>query len=304
MKFSRSHRYDKNLGHNNNLQNTHLTWSFQAPSRRCPATITPLLTLALTCALLLPPAAGRPAQSGLGLEKRVSDQRLAELETLLAMAVNNRRMAEMPVGFGLIDPHAIGRRKRSTHPLSDALLQELARNPTAYNNLLQVLSSYVQQEDQQEALQMSKLVGGSGEFGGANGVRGSIIYLSPPLQLSFSTTAAIFPTNTATFLHHCSYLSPPLQLSFLALLLSSTALQLHFQYYRHLFQWSCYSPSIRTILPSTLATIHSTLATIHSTLATLHSTLATIHSTLATYPSQHSSYPSLHSSYPSQHFSN
>lgn len=41
------------------------------------------------------------------IEKRVSDQRLAELETLLAMAVSNRRMSDMPVGFGLIDPHVM-----------------------------------------------------------------------------------------------------------------------------------------------------------------------------------------------------
>ncbi|XP_018012729.1 uncharacterized protein LOC108669823 [Hyalella azteca] len=110
-----------------------------------------VVAAALICALLLPPAAARP-QSGFALEKRVSDQRLAELETLLAMAVNSRRMAEMPVGFGLIDPHAIGRRKRSLHPLSDALLQELSRNPVAYSNLQQVLSSYAQQDDQQDSM--------------------------------------------------------------------------------------------------------------------------------------------------------
>ncbi|KAL7637494.1 UNVERIFIED_CONTAM: hypothetical protein RMT77_012222 [Armadillidium vulgare] len=47
-------------------------------------------------------------------QKRVSDQRLAELETLLALAaMKNRKYMNLPVGFGLIDVQQIGRRKRS-----------------------------------------------------------------------------------------------------------------------------------------------------------------------------------------------
>ncbi|KAK8733673.1 hypothetical protein OTU49_006419 [Cherax quadricarinatus] len=69
-----------------------------------------LLLLVICCALLSPPAAARPPQR----QKRVSDQRLAELETLLALAkMKNRKYVTLPVGFGLIDVKQIGRRKRS-----------------------------------------------------------------------------------------------------------------------------------------------------------------------------------------------
>lgn len=126
-----------------------------------------LMTLAACCALLLPPATARPQQTS-SIEKRVSDQRLAELETLLAMAVSNRRMSDMPVGFGLIDPHAIGRRKRSSYPLSDALFREVSRHPAGYSNLMQLLSPSRQQEDQE--------LGGAGDFGDSRGAsRGSLI---------------------------------------------------------------------------------------------------------------------------------
>jgi len=60
-------------------------------------------------ALVVTQADARPYS--LGISKRVSDQRLAELETLLEMmsVASNRKMH---VGFGLVDPYAIGRRKR------------------------------------------------------------------------------------------------------------------------------------------------------------------------------------------------
>ncbi|XP_063865497.1 uncharacterized protein LOC135103359 [Scylla paramamosain] len=74
-----------------------------------------LLLLVVCCALLVPHATARPPHR----QKRVSDQRLAELETLLALAkMNNRKYVTLPVGFGLIDVKQIGRRKRS--PALDA----------------------------------------------------------------------------------------------------------------------------------------------------------------------------------------
>lgn len=44
--------------------------------------------------------------------KRVSDQRLAELETLLALARLKGRLANVQVGYGFIDPNKIGRKRR------------------------------------------------------------------------------------------------------------------------------------------------------------------------------------------------
>ncbi|XP_068218118.1 uncharacterized protein [Palaemon carinicauda] len=68
------------------------------------------LLLVVSCALLTTPVAARPSHR----QKRVSDQRLAELETLLALArMKNRKFVTVPVGYGLIDVHQIGRRKRS-----------------------------------------------------------------------------------------------------------------------------------------------------------------------------------------------
>ncbi|XP_064088129.1 uncharacterized protein LOC135202566 [Macrobrachium nipponense] len=68
------------------------------------------LLLVVSCALLTTPVTARPSHR----QKRVSDQRLAELETLLALArMKNRKFVTVPVGYGLIDVHQIGRRKRS-----------------------------------------------------------------------------------------------------------------------------------------------------------------------------------------------
>lgn len=85
-----------------------------------------VLLLVISCALLTPPVAARPPQR----QKRVSDQRLAELETLLALAkMKNRKYVTLPVGYGLIDVQQIGRRKRSL--ATDAVHQALLRDPSA-----------------------------------------------------------------------------------------------------------------------------------------------------------------------------
>ncbi|XP_071525017.1 uncharacterized protein [Panulirus ornatus] len=77
-----------------------------------------LLLLVVCCALLAPPAAARPPHR----QKRVSDQRLAELETLLALAkMKNRKYVTLPVGFGLIDVKQIGRRKRAAAAAANGL---------------------------------------------------------------------------------------------------------------------------------------------------------------------------------------
>ncbi|XP_012263770.1 uncharacterized protein LOC105690530 [Athalia rosae] len=47
-------------------------------------------------------------------QKRVSDQRLAELETLLALERIRGQLVTVPVAFGRVDPAKIGRRRRSS----------------------------------------------------------------------------------------------------------------------------------------------------------------------------------------------
>ncbi|XP_071441331.1 uncharacterized protein [Hetaerina americana] len=67
--------------------------------------------LALLVILLTTVAQGgaRP----LNRRKRVSDQRLAELETLLALSKMRGKLVTVPVGFGRIDPQKLGRRRRA-----------------------------------------------------------------------------------------------------------------------------------------------------------------------------------------------
>ncbi|XP_021926172.1 uncharacterized protein LOC110832969 isoform X2 [Zootermopsis nevadensis] len=58
-------------------------------------------------------------------QKRVSDQRLAELETYMALRKMAGKLVTVPLGFGQVDPAKIGRRRRRS---LEVLLQEL-RNP-------------------------------------------------------------------------------------------------------------------------------------------------------------------------------
>ncbi|XP_050700543.1 uncharacterized protein LOC126987542 isoform X2 [Eriocheir sinensis] len=108
-----------------------------------PSTMRLLLLLVVCCALLVPPASARPPHR----QKRVSDQRLAELETLLALAKMNRKYVTLPVGFGLIDVKQIGRRKRSV-PAVEAD-QDLLPEVDEYDlgELLSALTSKTVNED-------------------------------------------------------------------------------------------------------------------------------------------------------------
>ncbi|XP_065353878.1 uncharacterized protein LOC135948498 [Cloeon dipterum] len=67
--------------------------------------------LVLTLALIV--GFATEAQSYPRRMKRVSDQRLAELETLLALSKMRGKLVTVPIGFGRIDPAKIGRRRRS-----------------------------------------------------------------------------------------------------------------------------------------------------------------------------------------------
>ncbi|XP_020291389.1 uncharacterized protein LOC109858488 [Pseudomyrmex gracilis] len=72
----------------------------------------------LLIALLSETTYGRPNELHLR-SRRISDQRLAELETLLAL--QKVKGVVVPVGLGKVDPAIIGRRRRS---LSDGIAQD------------------------------------------------------------------------------------------------------------------------------------------------------------------------------------
>lgn len=72
---------------------------------------TPILCVLLVV-LLSETAHSRPADNWpLSRQKRLSDQRLAELETLLAL--QNVKGVVVPVGFGKVNPAILGRKRRS-----------------------------------------------------------------------------------------------------------------------------------------------------------------------------------------------
>ncbi|XP_012534508.1 uncharacterized protein LOC105835604 [Monomorium pharaonis] len=70
----------------------------------------PMLCVLLVV-LLSEAAYARPADWFLSRPKRLSDQRLAELETLLAL--QNVKGVVVPVGFGKVNPAIAGRKRRS-----------------------------------------------------------------------------------------------------------------------------------------------------------------------------------------------
>lgn len=72
--------------------------------------------------LTFPQTHGRPYR-----QKRVSDQRLAELETIMALRKMAGKLVTVPLGFGQVDPNKIGRRRRRS---LEVLLQELRNQST------------------------------------------------------------------------------------------------------------------------------------------------------------------------------
>ncbi|KAK3926465.1 UDP-N-acetylglucosamine--N-acetylmuramyl-(pentapeptide) pyrophosphoryl-undecaprenol N-acetylglucosamine transferase [Frankliniella fusca] len=80
-----------------------------------------LLAAAAVLVLLAPAVLARPPHR----QKRVSDQRLGELEALLALKKLRGKLVTVPVAFGQINPNDYGRKRRSApHASSSASLLE------------------------------------------------------------------------------------------------------------------------------------------------------------------------------------
>lgn len=94
--------------------------------------VTALVVSAFLIVVLPEPAYAR-SMSLLSRHRRVSDQRLAEIETLLALEKMKGRVVTVPVAFGVLDPDKIGRRRRSVTDdrmsMLQRILQILANNP-------------------------------------------------------------------------------------------------------------------------------------------------------------------------------
>ncbi|CAK9798230.1 hypothetical protein ANTPLA_LOCUS1482 [Anthophora plagiata] len=74
--------------------------------------VTLLVVCVLAVALMPGTSYARPPPL-LSRQRRVSDQRLAEIETLLGLQNVRGRVVTVPVAFGMLDPDKIGRRRRS-----------------------------------------------------------------------------------------------------------------------------------------------------------------------------------------------
>ncbi|XP_015185789.1 PREDICTED: uncharacterized protein LOC107071355 [Polistes dominula] len=85
-----------------------------------------LLVLSVLATILIPePTEARPSGLIISRRKRVSDQRLAELETLLGLSTKMKgKVIVIPVGYGVIDPAKVGRKRRSA---SDDSLNKLSK---------------------------------------------------------------------------------------------------------------------------------------------------------------------------------
>ncbi|XP_031827535.1 uncharacterized protein LOC116424796 [Nomia melanderi] len=87
-------------------------------------------SLMMFCALavlLMPDRAHARPPSFLSRQRRVSDQRLAEIETLLGLENVRGKVVTVPVAFGVLDPDKIGRRRRSATNNRLETLQRIMR---------------------------------------------------------------------------------------------------------------------------------------------------------------------------------
>lgn len=73
---------------------------------------TTLMILCVLNMILMPKTTYSAPPHLLSRQRRVSDQRLAEIETLLGLLKMKGKLVKVPIAFGLLDPKKIGRRRR------------------------------------------------------------------------------------------------------------------------------------------------------------------------------------------------
>ncbi|XP_053994521.1 uncharacterized protein LOC128884880 [Hylaeus volcanicus] len=93
------------------------------------ARISLFITLLSAClvTVLMQEATYTAPPFNLSRQKRVSDQRLAEIETLLNLKNVMGKLTTIPVGFGVVDPAKVGRRRRSSTNNRFQTLQRIMR---------------------------------------------------------------------------------------------------------------------------------------------------------------------------------
>ena len=106
-----------------------------------------LATLMVLCAIvviLMPGTTHARPSPLLSRQRRVSDQRLAEIETLMGLENVRGKVVKVPVAFGVLDPDKIGRRRRSaTNNRLQALqriIRLVANNPDVLDDEETILS--------------------------------------------------------------------------------------------------------------------------------------------------------------------
>ncbi|XP_043260115.1 uncharacterized protein LOC122401813 [Colletes gigas] len=102
-----------------------------------------LLTFCALVVVLMPEATYARPPSFLSRRRRVSDQRLAEIETLMGLENVRGKVVTVPVAFGVLDPDKIGRRRRSaTNNRLETLqriMQIIANNPDMFVDKKKIL---------------------------------------------------------------------------------------------------------------------------------------------------------------------
>ncbi|XP_043280907.1 uncharacterized protein [Venturia canescens] len=97
-----------------------------------------IITVIVLVAAVMPHSTHARPSGLVSRQKRVSDQRVAELETLLALARMRGKLVTVPVGFGRVDPARIGRKRRSSE---DSGLEKLQRLLEAVERQSESISS-------------------------------------------------------------------------------------------------------------------------------------------------------------------